>query len=94
MITTLTALPAGRGVYRLASFTRHGVDVPMVSVLIMKNGYVPFIDGENLRDDLRSSSACQALHNALSDYLTRHGVKYGHGNIHVVSAGLASSRSY
>ena len=94
MITTLTAQPAGRGVYRLPSFTRHGVEVPMVSVLIMKNGYVPFIDGENLRDDLQSDSACQAIHNALSDYLTRHGVKYGHGNIHVVSAGLAPSRPY
>ena len=94
MITTLTAQPAGAGVYRLPSITRHGVDVPMVSVLKMKNGYVPFIDGENLRDDLRSGFACQAIHNALSDYLTRHGIKYGHGNLRVVSAGLAPSRPY
>lgn len=83
MTTTLRMLSAGDGVIRVPAFHHKGVDVPMVTVLRVANGWDPFIDGENLRTDCGSTYPSDAVHRMVCDYLRRHGIKYGLHNIEV-----------
>ena len=70
---TLTALPAGAGTYRIPAFTLAGVAVPMTTIVLMDgNRWVPFIDGENLRDDFASVCERTAFHRCIAAYLQRH----------------------
>lgn len=74
MKTTLTALPAGAGVYRIPSFKIAGVTVPMTTALFVDNQWTPFIDGENLQREFARHGVNLCLHLCIANYLQRQGV--------------------
>jgi hypothetical protein len=73
MKTTLTALPAGAGVFRIPSFRVANITVPMVTALFVDNQWMPFIDGENLQKQYASSCVRLSLHLCIANYLQRQG---------------------
>ena len=70
----LIALSAGPGVYRVPAFTVEGVRVPMTTIMMLKKGWTPFIDGENLRDDMTTLSGKASMTTCIHDYMTRQGL--------------------
>lgn len=73
MKTTLTALPAGSGVYRIPSFTVATITVPFVTAVFIDNQWTPFVDGENLAKEYASHSVEAAFHRCIANYLQRQG---------------------
>jgi hypothetical protein len=73
MKTTLTALPAGAGVFRIPSFKVAGVTVPFTTALFIDNQWVPFIDGENLQQQFARNGVSFSLHLCIANYLQRQG---------------------
>jgi hypothetical protein len=73
MKTTLTALPAGAGVFRIPSFRVANITVPMVTALFVDNQWMPFIDGENLQKQYASGCVRLSLHRCIANYLQGQG---------------------
>jgi len=69
MKTTLIALPAGAGVFRIPSFRVANITVPMVTALFIDNQWTPFIDGENLQKQYASHNVEASLHRCIANYL-------------------------
>lgn len=77
MKTTLTAIPAGEGVYRIPASIIQRVKVPMATALFINNQWVPFIDGESMGRQYESSSPTLSLHRCVANYLHRHNANPG-----------------
>jgi len=73
MKTTLTALPAGAGVFRIPSFRVANITVPMVTALFVDNQWMPFIDGENLQKQYARHCVRLSLHRCIANYLQGQG---------------------
>jgi len=84
MKTTLTALPAGAGVFRIPSFKVVDVTVPMTTALFIDDQWVPFIDGENLQQQFARNGVSLSLHLCIANYLQRQG---RNPSLHIVIQG-------
>ena len=70
----LIALHAGPGVYRVPAFIVDGVNIPMCTLISTRRGWTPFIDGENMRDDMTTLSGKTSITTCIHDYMTRQGL--------------------
>ena len=77
MKTTLTAIPAGEGVYRIPASLIQRIKVPMVTALFIDNQWVPFIDGEQPSKVFASGCPRGALHRCVANYLHRNNANPG-----------------
>ena len=73
MKTTLTALPAGAGVFRIPSFKVADVTVPFTTALFIDDQWVSFIDGESMSRQFARGDVNLSLHLCIANYLHRQG---------------------
>lgn len=71
----ITALPAGRGMYRIPAFMLQGVEVPMCTIMLYRAGWVANLDGSFVKHDVTGATVAECAKQRIANHLADNGVR-------------------